>query len=89
MTKTNWTAGPWIRLFNDSDYWDMDIMTSDEDSLVAGVFGEGFDEINANAHLIAAAPELYEALDELLFKMCCPSAQEKALKVLAKARGES
>lgn len=51
---------------------------------------EGSLEMKANAHLIAAAPELYEVLSEAMerggvIQMCLYG---KALAALAKARGE-
>ena len=45
-------------------------------------------EMETNAHLIAAAPELYAALRGLLMSRGAP-AQLAALKALSKARGES
>ncbi|BBC81250.1 hypothetical protein AcetOrient_orf04408 [Acetobacter orientalis] len=53
-------------------------------------------EAEANAHLIAAAPELYEALADLVkvLEMAFPSLDntksvKSALSALAKARGET
>ena len=52
-------------------------------------------EVLANAHLIAAAPELYEALETMLQFFYIPysegqkGAQDKARTALAKARGET
>ena len=46
----------------------------------------------ANAHLIAAAPELYEALEGMLATWCGPKKSvivDEARAALAKARGES
>lgn len=53
------------------------------------------EEAEANARLIAAAPELYEALDQILDDMgddgpsCCQAAKDQARAALAKARGEA
>jgi hypothetical protein len=56
----------------------------------------GRSEQNANARLISAAPELYEALDELLnysggaeHALDDPYVVERAEAALAKARGET
>jgi hypothetical protein len=51
-------------------------------------------EAIANMHLIAAAPELFEALDQLLDDMrdglhVCQAAKDQAKAALAKARGEN
>ena len=52
-------------------------------------------EAVANMHLIAAAPELFVALDQLLDDMgndglsVCQAAKDQAKAALAKARGES
>jgi len=53
--------------------------------------GQSEQEQEANAHLIAAAPEMYEALDYLMASLRTPAwnmAVEKAAAALAKARGE-
>jgi len=48
------------------------------------------DKLNANAHLIAAAPKLYEAL-YLVVKRCGPNSTDGAIAraAIAKARGEA
>lgn len=51
--KTKWTQGPWVEL--GGDVWA-------DGSLVAGVPGDN-PNARANAHLIVAAPELYDALE--------------------------
>lgn len=58
MTETKFTPGP----------WDVEEMPSGRVTVTAGQFFICGDEnsygvIDANAHLIAAAPELYEALE--------------------------
>jgi hypothetical protein len=55
---------------------------------LAWSIGDETDE--ANAHLIAAAPDLYEALCACFDRQCTfQEAQEKADAALAKARGET
>ena len=46
------------------------------------------DERVANAHLIAAAPEMYEMLKRLSAKQWDASEEEEIENLLAKARGE-
>ena len=71
--------------------------------MIAGALKRGGGELRqddnatqrANARLIAAAPELYEALDQILDDMgndglsCCQAAKDQARAALAKARGET
>lgn len=60
MSRNSFTPGPW---FVDGDY---DVATEDGTVVswaAEGIFETG--EINANSQLIAAAPELLEALQEL------------------------
>lgn len=59
-TSAAHTAGPWIVTNHNEICAD-----NDHESFIAEVFDET-DEWRANARLIAAAPELLSALDELL-----------------------
>ena len=52
-----------------------------------GLCGEGWDEAMANARLIAAAPELLEALRNLTHPMASDEDLQHALAVIAKAEG--
>lgn len=73
--------------------------TSEHSSLMLfeTYYGPGRSEGEANAHLIAAAPEMYEALDMLVIVSSDPSANTRhveeclsaAKAALKKARGES
>lgn len=57
-------------------------------ALVVMAGGENEDELDANACLIAAAPELLEALEELVAEFGVCGLTEKARAVIAKATGE-
>jgi len=95
MSEPKFTSGPWIVRENEpwviaKDYGDM-----------KSVFhvnhpAEPSETQMANAHLIAAAPELYEALDDLRAELFLHAEGnyfrpllDKAEAALAKARGES
>jgi hypothetical protein len=100
MSETKFTPGPW-RLADHSytfiiskpgdGYITRDVCRMDASTMSA------FQQ-KANAHLIAAAPELYEALEELHAQQNGPPLEkyktrwEKAMRkteaALAKARGE-
>lgn len=87
MTERKWTAGPWVVTGNIHRY---------ADGPDTGYDGEYIN--HADANLIAAAPELYDALDaSLMYLECCcdHDGSDPASKVLvaaraalAKARGE-
>lgn len=96
MTERKWTEGPWVALPYD-DIGDEVAIHKFDGEYVASVDCDGcFDVlsgpvITANAHLIAAAPDLYEALEGIITAMegigHGPFEAERA--ALAKARGES
>jgi|SRR5699024_4431295 len=110
MSETKFTPGPW-RLSSQSPriiQKDCRDTGSDHGFLIASSMGRddsGFyaseSEADANAHLIAAAPELFEALDTLVsvvgltaFKYAeqravLQEAADQSIAALAKARGES
>ena len=106
MSDTKWTPGPWRYQSargskQERCYWD--IYGKAEEFEYRGSVCEVFDaakidgiseiEALANARLISAAPELYEALQLLCYKTGFdPSIDgavwQKAKSALAKARGE-
>lgn len=90
MTEPKFTPAPWSVSFYTG-------AIESGEKVVATVnysISEGNPDINAN--LIAAAPELYEALKDLLFvadvpifRAAHPESLQKARAAIAKARGES
>lgn len=105
MSETKFTPGPW-RTVRPSDN-PTKLYVRDCGGLIAEGpfpshyegqderFAKEVDQYEANARLIAAAPELYEALDQILDDMgndglsCCQAAKDQARAALAKARGET
>jgi len=97
MSKLKATPGPWRISLSDNatphiccnnGSWDDFV---DEDTLVCTMPAEIMKAYNslANAHLIAAAPDLYEALYNLYIRCEAGAKQlEAAEAALAKARGE-
>lgn len=96
--ETRWTSGPWSK-----SYWIEQPGNRYKPMVAAGGVTVAIthpapicqqDECEANAHLIAAAPELYEALESLV--RCIDEtrgsnandALHAAETALAKARGE-
>ena len=90
MSESKFTPGPW--LFSSYKSGNSVIVIDGKEFDVATV---NYPNRDANAHLIAAAPELYEALEFLLTckhgEFCdhYREAERKAKAALAKARGES
>lgn len=92
MSEKKWTPGPWV--FDGTgphNVFGCDISNSLGDSIAGSWHGR--DEVaKANAHLIAAAPELYDALEEMLRIVGgyeYPETAKMARAALTKARGES
>lgn len=99
MSKTNFTAGKWRAIEKKNSF----IIENDEETYIADVhfWSEGAASVTkANAHLIAAAPCLFESLSwamKRIDKLGRHGALEgdaelyefaKALSALKKARGE-
>ena len=88
MSEPKWTPGPWKVIAGPSSFH--------------ALRGETQKQAEANAHLIAAAPELYDAIELILplargyrpegqtyeARQTCRSWIEAAENALAKARGE-
>lgn len=97
MNKQKFTPGPWSLLFNDKtkvvlEQQGVAVFVADT---WAG-FTKSEEEQKANAALIAAAPEMYEALADIA-ENCgnhgcsetCAEADCKICEILKKARGEA
>lgn len=109
MTERKWTPGPWKAIFDHPTNACANVELAEGYTSIATCFGGDSDSAqdddgnwsdqpirDANARLIAAAPDLYEALDYCLaFMMAdcsCPNATPEkvaAISALAKARGEA
>jgi hypothetical protein len=102
MSETKFTPGPW-KVFSsegeDSEgremvsiCWDRGDYENDSDhQCVATAYVDDEELGMANAHLIAAAPVLYEALAATIHTLtvvCDEEALGRAMTALAKARGE-
>lgn len=93
MSDTKWTPGPWVAAAtSDLMLW---VARGEPDGEIIAQL----DSVNPyDAHLIAAAPDLYEALEDLFKELTLgdfdlPSSLKpeiaQAAKALAKARGEA
>jgi len=97
-SEAKWTQGPWKYNAKTREIGVVD--TSDTQSygmmlVVAYIDEYDHPEYTANAHLIAASPELYEALDMLMdasgpgdLAQLMAEERENIIELLAKARGE-
>lgn len=82
--------GEWV-VFNNGSYYDIGVYCEVVERVYPqACIGVSHDQ-KANAHLIAAAPDMYRALEQLCSQVnqldLC-EAPQYALKALAKARGE-
>lgn len=102
MSAKNWTAGPWLLTENSTVYA---LGANECNSFWATLQTAGKDripdaEVEANAALMAAAPDLYDALEYALpyLQACVPDPRDgangdincvkRAMIAMAKARGE-
>ena len=94
-----WTKGPWILERHDHHSYTLDVVNGEECAIgEIYVDWDGEEEGTANAHLAAAAPDLYAALELLYGKLLMADRDgevwitdedgEMALNALKKARGE-
>lgn len=88
MTKAQHTPGPWNC---DQTVGFATFVGAEENPNIAAVHFKDTDEGKANARLIAAAPELYEALCDMISDRDCLSEAtvDFAQRAIAKARGQS
>lgn len=101
MTEPKHTPGPWKANFDDYTKSVIDILNENK-TVIAMVPDQevhqgdrtilSLEEIEANVHLIAAAPDMYEALEEVCSECAIKSNYECKVctmgKALRKARGE-
>lgn len=98
MSETKWTPGPWEISSNFTGPLVIS-PAGKKDDAIAYVFGTTFRQVQADARLIAAAPDMAEALEKLIgwedtIRTYIPnggltSALTAARSALAKARGET
>ncbi len=101
MSEAKFTKGPWVvydeavsvsfygtecRPGVESDAGEVIIVFGSDKYDCSGVHGETQDQVKANAHLIAAAPEMYEFIKSLQLDV---SKEAEAEDLLARARGEN
>lgn len=100
MAERKWTPGPWFCEIMDNGYGYA--VYGKKGGQISSVRSEGGAGINpssgkakATAHLIASAPELYEALEQFVYHYprginpLLDEAAGKARRAIAKSRGES
>lgn len=87
MTQAQYTPGPWrIHKYSTDLVKDAErIVGADGSSVVMDVYGKSLENADANARLIAAAPDLLEALEYCL-KQCVASGHVSAEPHIIKAR---
>jgi hypothetical protein len=107
MSDTKFTPGPWVAGSVHEDEYGFEVVNVGKgESFSGAAFAEesicqvfsmnNEGQFSANAHLVAAAPELYEALDDLLEQCTAEdgdpedyiAALKRGNEVIAKARGK-
>ena len=94
MSAPKFTPGPWEVRVWDGDHWPIwrtSIAEKNGKGHALFISAKHAPNVPANAHLIAAAPDLYEALCDMVSDRECLSEAtiDFAKRALAKARGES
>ena len=69
----DFTPGPWSFIFNG---WHTTLVETEDGELIAEVSQFG-DSSEANTKLIAAAPDMYEALEYACSELCHPECNKK------------
>lgn len=83
--ETKWTQGPW-----DAHVMTREVSVEAPCGRILFAVSRGSDEqVEHDAHLIAAAPELYEALASIVELGHSDTAMREARAALAKALGEA
>lgn len=90
MSDAKYTKGPWIA-YTDVKEPVVNSLGANYEPQIA-LLSEIEGESEANAHLIAAAPEMYQFIENVFNSAIHPEAfeclQKQAEKILIKARGE-
>jgi len=90
MTEKNWTPGPWHTAYSTCHTGEVATCHGDEEGwweVWTPNWGSWTDQ-KANAHLISAAPEMYEELEGVVDLIDHDGKIDQILSLLAKARGE-
>jgi hypothetical protein len=81
--ESNYTPGPWS--IRQEGVWSV----GTDHEMTALVYGYTETQEQANAHLIAAAPDLLEALKSAIASPVCGNWYEQAAAAIAKAEGRA
>ena len=98
MSEAKFTKGPWKATYDSQLQTAIEIYNTEDRVMVAVLPDRGtveaMPEIEANADLIAAAPDMYEALEEVwrILDSTMPLSRDnradRIKRILCKARGE-